>query len=102
MTIGRPVRGLAAALVLTLAVGSVSAGPAEARSKRPIQVGKCAYINQATGEWEFYLAGEYIFVKGADGKVHTLMCLASGDWWEVQRGGATTSTTGTAPVVNAP
>jgi hypothetical protein len=69
------------AALLGVAVLSVPAVGAYAKPRSPVDNGvRCAYFDPATGEWSFYLPFDIIQVKGSDGKVHELVCDATGNW----------------------
>jgi hypothetical protein len=54
--------------------------PLALRAKKPRDTfERCAYFNNSTGMWEFYLSGETIQVTGSDGRTRTLMC-SNGRW----------------------
>jgi hypothetical protein len=75
------VASLATAVLLATTVWFVSSAPAEARPKHPPDNGvRCVYHNQQTGEMEFYLPGQNIFVNDANGDYVMLTCGDDGNW----------------------
>jgi hypothetical protein len=86
MNIRLPIRILAAASALTLIGAGLATTQANALPKHPGDNGvRCAYFNQSTGEWEFYLVGDYVQIKTSDGQYHTLLCGYDGNWISIDR-----------------
>jgi hypothetical protein len=82
MSIRHRLTVLSTALLLGVAVASVVAGQAEARDNRPADNGvRCLYYDPATGEMNFYLPGQNIFVFDANGEYVMLTCGSDGNWY---------------------
>jgi len=81
MRMYRRVTTLATALALGAALSALPTGRAEARDNRPVDNGvRCIYYNQDTGEMDFYLPGQNIFVRDANGDYVMLTCGSDGKW----------------------
>ena len=72
---------LATAVLLGIGVCFAFAAPAEARPKHPPDNGvRCVFHNPQTGEMDFYLPGQNIFVFDANGDYVMLTCGDDGNW----------------------
>jgi hypothetical protein len=92
-------RILAAASVLALGVVGIPGTHAHAQPYRPRDTTTpCAYFNRQTGEWEFHLQGEYVYVKDGNGNTHQLQCVSGGQWYDTGNGyRLETTNTGVTP-----
>ena len=81
MRMHRHVTTFVAALALGAALSALPTGRAEARDNRPVDNGvRCIYYNQDTGEMDFYLPGQNIFVLDANEEYVMLTCGSDGNW----------------------
>lgn len=81
MSIRHRLTALATALLLGVAVSTGTTGQAEARDNRPVDNGvRCLYYDPVTGEMDFYLPGDNIFVLDANGDYVMLTCGSDGNW----------------------
>jgi hypothetical protein len=81
MSIRMHAQALAAASVLALTFVGVVATHVEAMPKHPGDNGvRCAYFNKQTGEWEFYMPGESIWVTDSKGNEWLMTCAPDGRW----------------------
>jgi hypothetical protein len=80
-------RLLAAASVLALGIVGIPGTHAHAQAFRPRDTTTpCAYFNRQTGEWEFHLQGEFLYVKDGNGHTHQLQCAPGGYWIDTGNG----------------
>ena len=81
MRVRHRLTALSIALLLGVAISTGVAGQAEARDNRPVDNGvRCLYYDPATGEMDFYLPGQNIFVFDANGEYVMLTCGSDGNW----------------------
>ena len=83
--IGKHARALAAALALGAAVLSLSAGQAEARTKRPVDNGVRCWVSGGGGHWEAYLPGDVVNIGGK-----LVRCGSDGEWHDARTAPAST------------
>ena len=90
MTLRTRIQTLSAATLLALAVAGMSAGPADAKPKKPVDTGVRCSVPGARGvppsdeDLEFYMPGEYVSVIDNSGRHRLLRSNADGTWTVVQ------------------
>ena len=86
MTLRTRIQTLSAAALLALAVVGMSAGPADAKPRKPVDTGVRCSVPGAMGvppsdeDFEFYMPGEYVTVRDNSGSHRILRCNPDGTW----------------------